>query len=96
MKAQSRRNAIMEVLQKEEQPISASTLAKRYNVSRQIIVGDVALLRAGGRIFPLRQRDTCWPGTEAEFSGRLSVFTVESRWEKNYISVWITDAVYWT
>ena len=48
MKAQSRRNAIMEVLQKEEQPISASTLAKRYNVSRQIIVGDVALLRAGG------------------------------------------------
>lgn len=48
MKAQSRRTAIMEVLQKEEQPISASTLAKRYNVSRQIIVGDVALLRAGG------------------------------------------------
>ena len=89
MKAQSRRNAIMEVLQKEEQPISASTLAKRCR-------GCGAAACGGGRIFPLRQRDTCWPGTEAEFSGRLSVFTVESRWEKNYISVWITDAVYWT
>lgn len=48
MNAQTRRNAIMEVLQSEETPISASALAKRFNVSRQIIVGDVALLRAGG------------------------------------------------
>lgn len=48
MKAQARRNAIMEVLQKEKEPVSASTLAKQFHVSRQIIVGDVALLRAGG------------------------------------------------
>lgn len=48
MNAQTRRNTILEVLQKEEIPISASTLAKRFHVSRQIIVGDVALLRAGG------------------------------------------------
>ena len=48
MNAQSRRNAIMEVLKAEEKPVSASTLAKQFNVSRQIIVGDIALLRAGG------------------------------------------------
>lgn len=48
MNAQTRRETIMEVLRRETQPISASTLAKRFNVSRQIIVGDVALLRAGG------------------------------------------------
>lgn len=48
MNAQSRRKEIMEVLQKEENPISASALAKQFNVSRQIIVGDIALLRASG------------------------------------------------
>lgn len=48
MNAQTRRETIMEVLRKETQPVSASTLAKRFHVSRQIIVGDVALLRAGG------------------------------------------------
>ena len=48
MNAQSRRKAIMEVLQKEEEPTSASALARHFNVSRQIIVGDVTLLRAGG------------------------------------------------
>ena len=29
-------------------PVSAAALAERFSVSRQIIVGDVALLRAGG------------------------------------------------
>lgn len=29
-------------------PVSASVLAARFSVSRQIIVGDIALLRAGG------------------------------------------------
>ena len=29
-------------------PVSATELARRFSVSRQIIVGDVALLRAGG------------------------------------------------
>lgn len=48
MNAQSRRNGIMEVLQSAETPTSASALAKQFNVSRQIIVGDVALLRASG------------------------------------------------
>lgn len=48
MNAQTRRKAIMEVLQGEEKPVSASNLAKQFQVSRQIIVGDIALLRAGG------------------------------------------------
>lgn len=48
MNAEARRQAVLEVLRQTSQPISASTLAVRFSVSRQIIVGDIALLRAAG------------------------------------------------
>ena len=48
MRAEERRQAIRELLQNSKQPVSASALAARFAVSRQIIVGDIALLRAGG------------------------------------------------
>jgi len=48
MTASQRRTAILEQLKEAAQPISATTLAKQFATSRQIIVGDVALLRAGG------------------------------------------------
>ena len=38
----------MNALKQTDRPISASKLAKELSVSRQIIVGDVALLRASG------------------------------------------------
>ena len=46
--AEERRKAILETLRAADKPLSASRLATRFHVSRQIIVGDVALLRAGG------------------------------------------------
>lgn len=46
--AQERRRAVEEVLAAAGGPVSATALARRFSVSRQIIVGDVALLRAGG------------------------------------------------
>ena len=48
MTAKERREAIWAQLQERQKPISATTLAGMLGVSRQIIVGDVALLRAGG------------------------------------------------
>ena len=48
MRAEERRQAIRELLQNSKQPVSASALAARFAVSRQIIVGDIALLRAAG------------------------------------------------
>ena len=48
MTAEERRAAILEILAQSSPPVSASTLAGRFGVSRQLIVGDVALLRAGG------------------------------------------------
>lgn len=43
-----RRDRIVEEIRKSGKPLSASALAAMLHVSRQIIVGDVALLRARG------------------------------------------------
>lgn len=48
MKAAERREKILSCLQHQTAPVSASALARQFSVSRQIIVGDIALLRAGG------------------------------------------------
>ena len=48
MNAKERRLAILEELKKAKAPVSATVLAKKFHVSRQIVVGDVALLRASG------------------------------------------------
>jgi transcriptional regulator of NAD metabolism len=48
MNASQRRERIVNALDGSDRPISAAALAKQYHVSRQIIVGDVALLRASG------------------------------------------------
>ena len=48
MDTQERRQAIARSLEEASGPVSAASLAKRYSVSRQVIVGDIALLRAGG------------------------------------------------
>lgn len=44
----NRKEKIIEEIKKSDKPVSASTLAKKLGVSRQIIVGDVALIRASG------------------------------------------------
>lgn len=46
MTAEERRGEILRVLEQAETPVSASALAKQLHVSRQAIVGDVAMLRA--------------------------------------------------
>ena len=46
MTAEQRRSRISARLHEAQQPVSATVLARELGVSRQIIVGDVALLRA--------------------------------------------------
>ena len=48
MTSAQRRDTILQQLHTGEKPISAAALAAQLGVSRQVIVGDVALLRAGG------------------------------------------------
>lgn len=44
----ARRAAVARALEEAAAPVSGGTLARQFSVSRQIIVGDIALLRAGG------------------------------------------------
>ncbi len=48
MNAENRRKGIIEALENASAPISAASLADAYSVTRQIIVADIALLRASG------------------------------------------------
>lgn len=48
MKADERRNGIIKMLIRERGAIKGTTLAETFNVTRQIIVKDIAILRAKG------------------------------------------------
>ncbi len=48
MRATERRKAIACLLMAEKAPVSGGTLSERFEVSRQIIVQDIALLKAEG------------------------------------------------
>ena len=52
MNSEERRKGIIARLEAGEKPISATSLASEYSVTRQIIVADIALLRASGH--PIR------------------------------------------
>lgn len=48
MNAEIRRKGIIDCLIGANEPVSASSLAKKFEVSRQVIVQDIALIRASG------------------------------------------------
>jgi len=48
MDTEKRRNRICEILSSSSGPVSASSMASELHCSRQIIVGDIAILRASG------------------------------------------------
>ena len=43
-----RREKIIEIMSNQKEPVSGSDLAKKFGVSRQVIVQDIALIRAEG------------------------------------------------
>lgn len=66
MNSEKRREEIVKRLSNAEAPVSASKLAEELGVSRQVIVQDIALLRAGGmdisshsRGYVLEKSDIC-------------------------------------
>lgn len=48
MGGEQRRKELLDILTASKEPVSGSILAKRLQVSRQVIVQDIALLRANG------------------------------------------------
>lgn len=48
MKAEKRREEILAIIGNSDNPLTANVLAEKFNVSRQVIVQDIAILRANG------------------------------------------------
>jgi len=61
-----RREKILEKIRQSKKPISATLLAENFSVSRQVIVGDVALLRANGQDIIATARGYIMPETRDE------------------------------
>lgn len=72
MTAEERRAAILDILTRSAGPVSASALAGRFGVSRQLIVGDVALLRAGGAAIDATARGYVVQGRRAGLTRRVA------------------------
>ncbi|MGN0975478.1 MAG: HTH domain-containing protein [Gemmiger sp.] len=71
MAASERREKILERLRKQQSPVSASVLAKMLGVSRQVVVGDVAILRAGGYCIEATTRGYILREIPRECTGRF-------------------------
>ena len=48
LSGQERREQIQRILERSKEPVAGSDLAKQLEVSRQIVVQDIALIRANG------------------------------------------------
>lgn len=70
MNAVNRRENIIHTLRQAADPVSAASLASALGVSRQIIVGDIALLRASG------EKITSTPRGYVLSEGGTSVYTL--------------------
>jgi len=69
-----RRENILKALSSAQTPVSASALAREMGVSRQVIVGDIALLRMQGSDIVSTVRGYTMPisvGTSGAFTGRI-------------------------
>ncbi len=82
MNSDERRLAIRRILESSEAAISASALARQLGVSRQIIVGDVALIRASGCDVDATARGYVLRRKQADYDGhRYQVVCQHSRLE---------------
>lgn len=71
---EARRNQLLQILSKSKKPISGTTLAKHLHVSRQVIVQDIALLRANGTDILSASRGYLLPKTNQSASRVLKVY----------------------
>lgn len=82
MKASERRSKILKQLEKADEPISASALASAAGVSRQVVVGDIALLRASGASIISTPRGYVLETSEESHPGHVMKIACRHRAEK--------------
>ena len=80
--ADERREEVFHRLQKEVKPISGTDLGKLFSVSRQIIVGDIGILRARGIKIKSTARGYILE-SQMEKAGMLETFECLAKTEKD-------------
>ncbi|RBP38002.1 transcription repressor NadR [Garciella nitratireducens] len=83
MDSSQRRQKILEIIKERSVPIKGIDLAKKFHVSRQIIVQDIAILRAAGEkiiatpqgyVFPFSSKPFCLKKTIACYHKSDEIF----------------------
>ena len=87
MESTARREAIYEQIQSSEKPLSATVLARLFQVSRQIIVGDVALLRASGKNIMATPRGYICEGEQSGIVRTIAVVHTPEQLEDEILTV---------
>ena len=72
MNTEERREKILERLQQAEKPLTGTALSKEFAVSRQIIVGDISILRALGTHVYATPRGYIMPAESREKQGVIA------------------------
>lgn len=85
MDAPQRRETILSILRRGREPVSASAIAAEVGVSRQIVVGDIALLRASGTEIQATPRGYLLQSREEEGEGRL-LYTIACRHNEDQLA----------
>lgn len=87
MNAEQRRQMILKILDGKQEAISAAALARELKVSRQIIVGDIALLRASGRRINATPKGYVMDEQDTAYRFQVACIHDESRMEDELLSI---------
>ena len=87
MTAKQRREELLNLLRMDIKPMSANNIADRFGVSRQIIVGDIALLRAAGHEIIATQNGYFLQRREGEEAGDADTYVLACRHDKALLEV---------
>lgn len=95
MTGEERRNGILYTLQAAGAPVSGALLAKKYQVSRQVIVQDIALLRAAnGSIYSTSRGYCLGSGAVSHAKGSQPEGTVRRVFHVSHTDGQIEDELY--
>ena len=95
MTGTERREAIVCRMQEDHVPLSGTKLASLYGVSRQVIVQDIALIRAAGYdVISTNKGYILNKSVEPKNAERVfKVIHTENRWKMNFAALLIWEAV---
>ncbi len=77
MNTEERRQKVLVRLEKADKPVTGTALAREFQVSRQIIVGDISIIRAMGKKIYATPRGYLIPSGERKPQGLMATLVCE-------------------